>query len=45
MGDWRKAPSGVNIEKKMKLLKEEGVEFTKDGFLMDKERLWHEFSA
>src|ERR1700761_2663537 len=35
-GDWEKAPSGVNQNLKLKLLREEGVEFTEDGKLVDK---------
>jgi methylated-DNA-[protein]-cysteine S-methyltransferase len=33
-GDWQKAPSGVNQTLKLKLLSEEGVEFTKEGKLV-----------
>lgn len=45
MGDWRDAPSGLNIEKKLELLKGEGVEFDKDGFLKDKGQIWHNFDV
>ncbi|KAH0339768.1 DNA binding methylated-DNA--cysteine S-methyltransferase, partial [Aureobasidium melanogenum] len=31
MGEWQKAPSGVNQSRKLELLKEEGVEFTEEG--------------
>lgn len=33
-GDWEKAPSGVNQTMKLKLLKEEGVEFDEQGKLI-----------
>jgi len=33
-GDWEKAPSGINQTLKLKLLREEGVEFTKEGKLV-----------
>ena len=39
-GDWEKAPSGINQTLKLKLLKEEGVEFTKDGKLVLKDGVW-----
>ncbi|KAF2500916.1 DNA binding methylated-DNA--cysteine S-methyltransferase [Lophium mytilinum] len=42
-GDWQKAPSGINIEKKMSLLKEEGVEFDEKGMLVDRGAWWDEF--
>lgn len=35
-GDWEKAPSGINQTMKLRLLKEEGVEFTKEGRLVGK---------
>ncbi|KNG46238.1 DNA binding methylated-DNA--cysteine S-methyltransferase [Stemphylium lycopersici] len=44
-GDWEKAPSGQNQESKLELLKEEGVLFNKDGFLVDKNLLWDEFDV
>ncbi|KAF2087704.1 DNA binding methylated-DNA--cysteine S-methyltransferase [Saccharata proteae CBS 121410] len=44
-GDWQKAPSGQNCEKKLGLLKEEGVLFDEKGMLMDKSRWWDEFEA
>jgi len=34
MGDWRDAPSGINCEKKLKLLEAEGVVFDDRGFLV-----------
>ena len=43
LGDWNDAPSGQNQNKKLSLLKEEGVEFDARGFLMDKQRWWDEF--
>jgi methylated-DNA-[protein]-cysteine S-methyltransferase len=33
-GDWEKAPSGINQSMKLKLLKEEGLEFTDEGILI-----------
>jgi len=36
-GDWEKAPSGVNQTMKLKLLREEGVEFTEEGRLVIKD--------
>ncbi|KAI9664126.1 MAG: hypothetical protein M1821_007617 [Bathelium mastoideum] len=42
-GDWEKAPSGINCEKKLELLKTEGVEFDAKGMLADKSRWWNEF--
>lgn len=44
-GDWRDAPSGLNIEKKLKLLKEEGVEFDERGMLKDKTQYWDSFKV
>lgn len=43
MGDWEKVPSGLNVEKKRKLLAEEGVEFDEKGKLVDRERWWDGF--
>ncbi|KAI4717901.1 alpha/beta-hydrolase [Aureobasidium sp. EXF-10727] len=40
MGDWRKAPSGINQSKKLELLKEEGVEFTQEGNLVVRDGVW-----
>ncbi|KAM0696988.1 hypothetical protein Q7P36_003059 [Cladosporium allicinum] len=34
-GDWEKAPSGQNQTSKLALLKEEGVEFDGEGYLVD----------
>lgn len=42
-GDWEKAPSGQNQESKLQLLKDEGVLFDANGFLIDKSQLWDEF--
>lgn len=39
-GDWEKAPSGVNQSMKLKLLKDEGVEFTEEGKLVVKDVLF-----
>lgn len=44
-GDWQKAPSGINCEKKLELLKEEGVEFNEKGMLIEKTCWWDEFVA
>jgi methylated-DNA-[protein]-cysteine S-methyltransferase len=43
MGDWNATPSGVNVERKLRLLKEEGVEFDERGMLVDKARWWDGF--
>lgn len=45
MGDWNKAPSGINQEKKIKLLKGEGVEFDDKGMLLDKGKWWDDFKV
>lgn len=45
MGDWNKAPSGINQEKKIELLKGEGVVFDEKGMLLDKGRWWDEFKV
>ncbi|KIW58126.1 hypothetical protein PV05_02674 [Exophiala xenobiotica] len=34
MGDWEKAPSGINQTKKLRLLAEEGVHFDTEGKLI-----------
>ncbi|RMZ84882.1 hypothetical protein DV738_g453, partial [Chaetothyriales sp. CBS 135597] len=39
-GDWQNAPSGVNQSLKLKLLKEEGVNFTGDGRLITTRTVW-----
>ncbi|KAF2095670.1 DNA binding methylated-DNA--cysteine S-methyltransferase [Rhizodiscina lignyota] len=44
-GDWEKAPSGINCEKKLDLLQSEGVKFNKDGMLVDKWRWWSDFKV
>nr|POE77396.1 methylated-dna--protein-cysteine methyltransferase [Quercus suber] len=43
MGDWQKAPSGINCERKLALLADEGVRFDDKGMLMDKARVWAGF--
>ena len=46
MGEIDKArgpPSGVNCQKKLKLLTEEGVVFDAGGCLVDKSSLWDSF--
>ncbi|KAF8244924.1 DNA binding methylated-DNA--cysteine S-methyltransferase [Wilcoxina mikolae CBS 423.85] len=45
MGDWEKVPSGVNCDKKLQLLKKEGVDFDERGMLKDKSRLWGDFQV
>jgi methylated-DNA-[protein]-cysteine S-methyltransferase len=45
MGDWEKVPSGMNCDKKLDLLKKEGVEFDERGMLKDKSRLWGDFQV
>ncbi|KAF2461709.1 6-O-methylguanine DNA methyltransferase [Lineolata rhizophorae] len=44
-GDWRDRPSGVNMDKKTVLLKEEGVEFDASGKLIDQGLFWDEFDV
>ena len=39
------APSGVNCEKKLQLLKDEGVLFDDKGMLIDRSRLWAKFDV
>ncbi|EXJ57868.1 methylated-DNA-[protein]-cysteine S-methyltransferase [Cladophialophora psammophila CBS 110553] len=43
-GDWEKAPSGVNQTMKLKLLKDEGVQFTDEGKLVVKggDDVWYD---
>ena len=45
MGEWQKAPSGINQNKKLKILAEEGVKFDEKGMLLDKSRLWNDFDV
>jgi methylated-DNA-[protein]-cysteine S-methyltransferase len=45
MGDWEAAPSGLNQERKLKLLKEEGVDFDEKGMLVDKAKWWDQFKV
>lgn len=40
MGEWQKAPSGINQSRKLELLKEEGVEFTEEGRLVLRDGVW-----
>jgi methylated-DNA-[protein]-cysteine S-methyltransferase len=42
-GSWEKAPSGVNCERKLELLKGEGVGFDERGMLAEGWRWWDEF--
>lgn len=42
-GEWQKAPSGINQEKKLDLLRGEGVLFDEMGKLVDRSRLWAAF--
>ena len=44
-GDWRDAPSGLNTEKKLELLRAEGVVFDGKGMLVDRARWWSEFKV
>ncbi|KAF3147634.1 hypothetical protein TWF569_006115 [Orbilia oligospora] len=44
-GDWNDAPSGINIELKMELLKDEGVTFDKNGFIEEKGKIWKDFDV
>lgn len=39
-GDWEKAPSGINQTEKLKLLREEGVNFTAEGRLIVTKGVW-----
>ena len=45
LGDWRDAPSGINMEKKLALLKGEGVLFDVKGKLVDQGRWWGDFKV
>ncbi|KAI5369782.1 Putative methylated-DNA-[protein]-cysteine S-methyltransferase, active [Septoria linicola] len=45
LGEWQKAPSGINQAKKLNLLKQEGVNFNEMGMLIERENLWAEFVA
>ncbi|KAF7897922.1 uncharacterized protein EAF01_008888 [Botrytis porri] len=42
-GEAQNAPSGVNQDEKLGLLKSEGVEFDENGQLKDEDRWWNEF--
>jgi methylated-DNA-[protein]-cysteine S-methyltransferase len=44
-GDWENAPSGQNQNSKLELLKEEGVLFDSNGFLIDKTLWWEGFNV
>ncbi|KAH8821432.1 6-O-methylguanine DNA methyltransferase [Xylogone sp. PMI_703] len=44
-GEAQDAPSGINRKKKLELLKDEGVLFDVKGNLVEKWRLWDEFSV
>jgi methylated-DNA-[protein]-cysteine S-methyltransferase len=44
-GDWEAAPSGQNQQSKLKLLKQEGVEFDEKGMLKDKATWWDDFKV
>jgi methylated-DNA-[protein]-cysteine S-methyltransferase len=44
-GDWEDAPSGQNQQSKLALLKDEGVDFTEKGMLIDKKQLWDAFTV
>ncbi|KAI9819719.1 MAG: hypothetical protein M1832_003953 [Thelocarpon impressellum] len=43
MGDWEKTASGVNVDRKLALLKDEGVTFDERGMLRDRSVLWSDF--
>lgn len=45
MGELNKAPSGVNCQKKLELLKGEGVLFDEAGSIVEKGRLWDGFEV
>jgi methylated-DNA-[protein]-cysteine S-methyltransferase len=38
-------PSGLNTEKKLALLKDEGVKFDSKGMLLEKASLWDDFKV
>ena len=45
MGESGDAPSGVNVPKKLELLRNEGVHFNEKKMLVDKDRvLWFDFT-
>ncbi|KAF2857285.1 DNA binding methylated-DNA--cysteine S-methyltransferase [Piedraia hortae CBS 480.64] len=39
-GDWEDAPSGINQQAKLELLKKEGIEFTNEGKMVDNGSVW-----
>ena len=43
MGEWQKAPSGQNCQKKLALLQGENVHFDERGYLKDKTLLWDDW--
>jgi len=43
--DWQKAPSGINVKKKLALLEDEGVRFDAKGMLIDEKQLWDDFNT
>ena len=45
MGDWKTVPSGINCDKKLELLKGEGVMFDDEGFIVDKGQVWSDFKV
>jgi len=45
MGDWAKVPSGMNCDKKLELLRNEGVLFNEKGVLTEKDRIWGNFEV
>ncbi|KAF2205931.1 DNA binding methylated-DNA--cysteine S-methyltransferase [Delitschia confertaspora ATCC 74209] len=44
-GDWKKVPSSLNVEKKLRLLTAEGVKFDEKGRLRDKRCWFDEFEV
>ncbi|KAL6703802.1 hypothetical protein ACN47E_009101 [Coniothyrium glycines] len=44
-GDWADVPSGQNQDSKLQLLKDEGVAFDANGYLIDKALLWDDFNV
>ncbi|KAK5162970.1 uncharacterized protein LTR77_011025 [Saxophila tyrrhenica] len=43
MGEWQKAPSGVNQSRKLEILEREGVVFDGKGMLVERGRAWSGF--
>lgn len=45
LGDSKDAPSGQNQSQKLELLRDEGVTFDSQGYLVDSDRWWDSFTT